>query len=104
MNHVNRLYKNFDFRAVLEDERNSTRLFPYLCAVYNNESFEYGGRLYCKPCRGISYQKLNKQERATIKINENTTVELDFVALHISMLYAMVKSAVPAAPYEILNE
>ena len=57
---INKLYQQFDFRTVLEDERTTTRLFPRLTAIYNNNSFRDGGRLYCLPCRGLNYQQLSK--------------------------------------------
>lgn len=45
--------------------------------VYNNSSFEQGGRNYI-----IGTPTFTKEERRTIKINGEETVELDFKALH----------------------
>lgn len=96
---TNKLYQQFDFRTVLNSDRTTTRLFPRLTAIYNNNSFNDGGRLYCIPYRGINYQQLNKQERAKIQINLADTVELDFSTLHLSMLYAQRNIELLSDPY-----
>ena len=96
---TNELYQQFDFRTVLNSDRTTTRLFPRLTAIYNNNSFNDGGRLYCIPYRGISYQQLSKQERAKIQINLADTVELDFSTLHLSMLYAQRNIELLSDPY-----
>ena len=64
-------------------------LFPRLQAIYNRSSFNFGGRLFCNASRGEDYQQLSPKARATIRIDGEPTVEYDFHALHISMLYAM---------------
>lgn len=96
---TNELYQQFDFRTVLNSDRTTTRLFPRLTAIYNNNSFNDGGRLYCIPYRGMNYQQLNKQERAKIQINLAETVELDFSTLHLSMLYAQRNIELLSDPY-----
>ena len=96
---INELYQQFDFRTILQNERNTTRFFPRLTAIYNNRSFNDGGRLYCLPYRGINYQQLNKQERSRITINLSDTVELDFSTLHLSMLYAQRNIELLSDPY-----
>lgn len=96
---INKLYQNFDFRTVLNEQRSTTRLFPRLSAIYNNCSFNDGGRLYCLPCRGLNYQKMHKQERSRITVNLADTVELDFRRLHLYMLYNICNLTPLADPY-----
>ena len=64
-------------------------MFPRLRTVYGNGSFYQGGRFYCSPLTGVSYQNLSQNERSTIAIDEYNTVELDYSCLHVSMLYAL---------------
>jgi hypothetical protein len=54
----------------------------YLHRVYNRKSFDLGGRAY-----GALHQTLPKQMRRNIRIDGLETVELDFSAYHILMLY-----------------
>ncbi|UCF84273.1 MAG: hypothetical protein JSV50_01165 [Desulfobacteraceae bacterium] len=56
--------------------------YQYLHRVFNNESFKLGGRFY-----GAFHLELPKELRSHIEINNEPTVELDFSALHIRMLY-----------------
>lgn len=57
-----------------------------LHAVFHNESFKLGGRLYTS---GNSYQILSGRQRRNITINNQLTVELDFSGLHPRLLYAL---------------
>jgi len=50
--------------------------------VFNNGKFTEGGRFY-----GAEYQSLSEEARAKIRINGNATIEADYEALHIRMLY-----------------
>jgi len=53
--------------------------------VFNNESWELGGRFY-----GGWWQHISKELRPDIMINDNPVVEIDFNAMHISLLQAEV--------------
>jgi len=53
-----------------------------LYRVFNRKSFRYGGRAY-----GATHQQLPKQFRQYICINGLQTIELDYSAYHIRMLY-----------------
>jgi hypothetical protein len=66
-------------------ERLTLRLgYEYLHRVYNRKSFELGGRAY-----GALHQRIPKHLRPLIQINGQPTVEPDFSAYHILMLYHM---------------
>lgn len=54
----------------------------YLYRVFNNNTFDNGGRLY-----GVWWQQLGKSFRSCIVIENEPTVELDYKALHPNMLY-----------------
>ncbi len=62
------------------------------------KAFRLGGRFYTGD-RG--HQGIARAERATITINGEPTVELDFKAYHISMLYAMNGWQIERDPYTI---
>jgi hypothetical protein len=53
--------------------------------VFNNESWELGGRFY-----GGWWQHISKELRPDIMINDNPVVEIDFNAMHIALLQAEV--------------
>ena len=62
------------------------RINTDLHAIFNNGSFNQGGRLYT----GFNgYQSLSEDESANIHINNEPTVELDFSGLHPRLLYAI---------------
>ena len=73
-------------KYVLEDlgfERIIFRLnCEYLHRVFNRKSFKKGGRAY-----GALHQNLPKHMRPFIHINGEKTVEIDYSAYHIRMLY-----------------
>lgn len=54
----------------------------YLYRVFNRNSFQHGGRAY-----GALHQNLPKNMRPFIHINGEKTVEIDYSAYHIRMLY-----------------
>jgi len=54
----------------------------YLYRVFNRNSFQYGGRAY-----GALHQNLPKHMRPFIHINGEKTIEIDYSAFHILMLY-----------------
>lgn len=54
-----------------------------LVRIFNNSSFEQGGRFY-----GSWWQTIPRKYRRHIRINDDATCEMDFSGLHINMLYA----------------
>ncbi len=52
--------------------------------IFNNSSFEEGGRFY-----GGFWQNCRKHLRNDILINDQITIEIDYSSLHPTMLYAM---------------
>ncbi|MDB4230046.1 hypothetical protein N9805_05115 [Paracoccaceae bacterium] len=51
--------------------------------IFNNGSFENGGRFY-----GGFWQRIKSTQRAKIRINDRPTVEIDFSGLHPTLAYA----------------
>ena len=78
-------------------------LYPLLTAIFNNSSWDLGGRLYSTHNRGIAYQDIPSDLRKTIRINGEETVEIDYSGLHISMLYARKNISPPDDPYSFLS-
>lgn len=62
------------------DDRNK-----FVKRVFNNASWESGGRFY-----GGWWQNISKELRSDIMINDNPVVEIDFNAMHIALLQAQV--------------
>lgn len=67
-----------------------------LTRIFNNESFEQGGRFY-----GGWWQNIPREYRRFITINGKPTVELDYSGIHPTMLYAEVGISIPKDPYDI---
>jgi hypothetical protein len=65
--------------------------------IFNNSSFQQGGRFY-----GPWWQRVPRDYRKYIKITRKHTVELDYSGLHINMLYAMEKLAMPKGDVYLL--
>lgn len=62
------------------------RIETALHAVYNNNDWSQGGRLYT----GLNgHQGLSEEDRALIKINGKSTVEVDFSCYHPHLIYAL---------------
>lgn len=78
-------------------------LYPRISAIFSRSSFSCGGRLYSIPQKGIGWQGLSQEQRKTITINEEATVELDFKGLHVSMLYAIMGVQIKEDPYSGLS-
>lgn len=75
---------------------------PGLVAVFNNEDWNQGGRLYAhKTLFGINYQILPKEIRSTIEIDDKSTVERDYSGLHVALLYSKEKLQCVADPYDV---
>ena len=64
--------------------------------VFNNNSFEEGGRFYNGWWQGVP-----KKYRGKITIDGNKTIELDYSGLHFRMLYAMRGLDPPKDPYKV---
>jgi len=66
------------------------RCFSKYHRVFNNSSFEHGGRFY-----GHCSQAIESYRRCLIQIYDKDTVELDYSCLHISMLYGFFGETPP---------
>ena len=64
--------------------------------VFNNSSFEQGGRFY-----GGWWQAIPSRYRRYITINEHATREFDYSNLHAAMLYAMEGLSLPDDAYSL---
>lgn len=64
--------------------------------VFSRESFELGGRV-----TGGWWQNVESNLRDRLTINGNAVVELDYHAIHPTLLYAMVKLPLKHDPYRI---
>jgi hypothetical protein len=71
--------------AILVTLSPNCRISTRLHAVFNG-SWDRGGRLYCRTAN--SFQTLPKRERRALLIDGEPVVELDYRALHVTMLYA----------------
>lgn len=74
----------------------NTLITSQLHRVFSNSDFQQGGRFYTS---NFGYQNLSEKERGNILINGENTVELDYQAMHISMLYAKRKIQYNDDPY-----
>ncbi len=61
-----------------------------LSRIFNNRSFRNGGRLYCAWWQGVP-----RDYRKYIRINWMNTVEVDFSAMHINLIYWLQGVSVP---------
>lgn len=68
-----------------------------LYRVFNNGSFEQGGRFY-----GGWWQHAKKYLRLFITIDGQATVEADFKGLHPAILFAKAKQDIPPDPYSLV--
>ena len=80
---LKRSFKHIDFNQHRRDDG----VVEYLC-----------GRLYAY---GVSHLNIKKAKRNNIKINGNETVELDYTALHPSILYCKSGLPIPKDMYEV---
>lgn len=65
-----------------------------LARVFNNSSFEQGGRFY-----GANWQNIPSEERSKLIINGKHTREVDFSGMHFVMMHAEVNSRCQEDPY-----
>lgn len=90
-------FKEFQYTYTWDSEEKITvrngklgyqRFIPLLSSVYSG-GWDKGGRLYARSVFGmVDYQQLSKERRATIRINGEDTVEVDYSCLHLSLMYA----------------
>jgi len=66
---------------------------PKYYRVFNSAKFTEGGRFYS------GYQNLKKERRKELKLNGYSTVEIDYKALHPTMLYNLEKLDYQDDPY-----
>ena len=65
-----------------------------MARVFNNNSFEQGGRFY-----GPFWQNIPRESRPRLTINGKRTREVDFTGQHFVMMHAEVNSICPEDPY-----
>lgn len=63
--------------------------------IFNNGSFEQGGRFYCE------LQNIKKDRRQHLRFNKEPTVEIDFSRMHPSILYQLEGSYLNFDAYHI---
>jgi hypothetical protein len=93
------------------NKRDAPLLIPSLCnvlylnklavslyRVFNNGSWGQGGRFY-----GAQYQQLSEDQRSKIRINSNEIIEVDFSALHPTMLYNLEGKQLNEDPYLMID-
>jgi hypothetical protein len=106
--YTNQLRKEISFineinrRFIVEcySQKQPVGLTTDLHAVFNNGSFEDGGRFYT----GYhGYQSCKREERKTITINGCATVELDYSGLHPHLLYAKVGIQAEGDQYSVVH-
>jgi hypothetical protein len=89
-------------RAFFSDERERPKYVELdrcrLHRVFNNASFQQGGRFY-----GGWWQRVPSKYRRAITINGHLTDEFDYSNLHAAMLYAKVGSALGDDAYSLPN-
>ena len=64
--------------------------------VFNNSSWKLGGRFY-----GGWWQQIDKELRAEIVINRKPTVEIDFKAMHVALLFSEIGAGHNYDPYSL---
>jgi len=64
--------------------------------VFNNSSFEQGGRLY-----GGFWQHIFKEYRGFITINDKRTIQLDYSGMHFNIMYTKKGLPTPEDPYQL---
>ena len=79
-----RLKEKFPLMDIGIDSLTLCLKYEYLHRVFNRESFDFGGRAF-----GALHQRIPKHLREHIRIDGQPTVEIDYSAYHIRMLYHM---------------
>jgi hypothetical protein len=85
-----------DSRIVREGDRleSGGRARVQLQRIFNRGDFEHGGRFY-----GAHWQ--NMEDRQRLSINGEDAVELDYVAMHIRLLYQDADKQLVGDPYDL---
>ena len=89
------------FKMLQRDDPRRDKFIDYtktrLRRIFNNGSFEQGGRFY-----GGWWQEILSDYRALITINGKRTVELDYSGMHFAIMYAELAMDMPMAdPYAL---
>ena len=101
---INKVYDLHEFKCKLNFRESLDSFRPRLKAVFNNLSWDEGGRLYASGSEmGIDYQCINSDLRKWIQIDGNPTVELDYSGLHVNMLYALEKLPLIGDAYDFVH-
>jgi hypothetical protein len=90
------LAERFPMREIGLEQLTLRLAYEYLHRVYNRKSFSLGGRAY-----GALHQSIPKHLRPCIHIDGQPTVELDYSAYHILMLYHLEGIDYQIDPYEV---
>ena len=92
---INRVNSGADITYTRSDYQAQATIDPGLYAVFNVD-WQHGGRLYTGH---LGHQALEREERPSIRVDGHPTAELDFKALHVTLLYAMVGQVFAEDPY-----
>ena len=63
--------------------------------IFNNGSFEQGGRFYCQ------LQNLPKKQRINLRFDDEPTIEIDYSCMHPHLLYHLQRNEFSGDPYDI---
>jgi len=100
---INDVYGKHNFSCKLYGMRTQDIFEPRLKAVFNDYSWEHGGRLYASATlTGFNYQCVPSDMRKNIMIDGSTTVEVDYSGLHPHMLYAFLGKPINGNAYDFL--
>lgn len=101
---INKVYERHEFKCKLNYRESLDSFQPKLKAVFNNLSWNEGGRLYASGSKmGIDYQCINSDLRKWIMIDGKPTVELDYSGLHVNMLYAQKNISLLGDAYDFVS-
>ena len=89
LKNINSTYARHCFAIDAGHGLSMQRFAPCLRAIFNNSSWNEGGRMYAGLTTfGLNYQNVPATMRRSITIDGQECVELDYSALHINILYA----------------
>lgn len=100
---INDLYSQHAFSCQYARRQGKDRFAPKLRSIFNNSSWDFGGRLYAvSSIGGLDYQCIPSDMRPSIEIDGKQTVELDYSGLHVNMLYADIGKQLSLDAYSFL--